>query len=747
MIELTLPAGSLQAALHAFAGGADAVYLGMQQFSARKGAINFSFEELAKLKQEAVRQDKRVYVTVNTLLDDRELDQAVPLFRQLELLRPDGIIVQDLGIASLLRREFPSLPIHSSTQGAVHTAEGVRMMQDLGFSRIVLSRELTFDAIARIRKECPDANLKVFIHGAMCYGFSGLCMASHKITGRSANRGECAQICRTWFSLEGEAGQEKEQGFFFSMTDLAAADDVLRLRDIGIDSLKVEGRMKSPAYVRFAARYYRMILDGSTDQEALHIAREELDTQFSRTSEGGWMFSYGKERTTENRHTPSLATVDYPSHTGTKVGSLRNVRTEGKSALLTITLDRDLSVRDGVLILRKGNDGLSQPVRFAVSSIRNREGRSLFTGRAHETVCIDAPIECATGCSDILYRVSRHDLHPAQLQEESLLPFRYPLDLTITIEEGGLTIRTDSLPSWMGRIHEEHHHLDIQRARTEQRPLENLIKTFSSAKEGFATLGSLEIINRTSWDDSSLFLPLSSLKETRRSWYASLHEKMQSSLYSFVPITYPSRVGVELPKRHLLTIGKDSHIPWVDPIQLLKQLDAHIPLETLLFCKEGWYYLPLPPVSFDEEALFGALDETIHRHGGQLRIGLNNIAHVRWAGKHPEVACFADIYLYMTNREAVASLLGTKANLIGLYHWVERQEMDMSGWPMTGSPAGPACKIPLFISRNCFRYDSLHLSCESCPRQGTWHVVQNGNRYRVDVRDCLTVVSEEPEEQ
>ncbi|MFA7642279.1 MAG: peptidase U32 family protein, partial [Sphaerochaetaceae bacterium] len=155
MIELTLPAGSLQAALHAFAGGADAVYLGMQQYSARKGAINFSFEELAKLKQEAVRQDKRVYVTVNTLLDDRELDQAVPLLRQLELLRPDGIIVQDLGVASLLRREFPSLPIHSSTQGAVHTAEGVRMMQDLGFSRIVLSRELTFDAIARIRKECP----------------------------------------------------------------------------------------------------------------------------------------------------------------------------------------------------------------------------------------------------------------------------------------------------------------------------------------------------------------------------------------------------------------------------------------------------------------------------------------------------------------------------------------------------------------------------------------------------------------
>ena len=222
--ELAIPAGSLQCALYAFKGGADAVYFGLKNFSARKGAVNFSFEDVRKIKALCLAENRKFYVTLNTLVSDSEMAEVIPLLRQLEYLQPDGVIVQDLGIAKVMREHFPSLPLHGSTQLAVHTIDGVKQLQELGFSRVVLSRELSFEEISAIRETCPDVELKVFILGALCYGFSGLCMASQFITGdghegcssRSANRGSCAQICRTWF----HCNETDTDSWVFSMKDL-----------------------------------------------------------------------------------------------------------------------------------------------------------------------------------------------------------------------------------------------------------------------------------------------------------------------------------------------------------------------------------------------------------------------------------------------------------------------------------------------------------------------------------------------
>ncbi len=219
MIELTLPAGSFASALQAFKHGADAVYLGLTSFSARQGAQNFTLDEVAKLKTLSVELQKKIYITINTLLDDDEIEKTIPLLRSLELLQVDGIIVQDIGLASIIHEKFPTIPLHASTQLAVHSVKGVEALVRLGFLRVVLARELTLDEIAHIRISCPDVSLKVFIHGAMCYGFSGLCMASTTLTDRSANKGECAQICRSWFTSESE--RDITQGYFFSMKDLA----------------------------------------------------------------------------------------------------------------------------------------------------------------------------------------------------------------------------------------------------------------------------------------------------------------------------------------------------------------------------------------------------------------------------------------------------------------------------------------------------------------------------------------------
>ncbi|MDA3835704.1 MAG: U32 family peptidase, partial [Spirochaetales bacterium] len=201
-MELMAPAGSFQSAVQAFEHGADAVYAGLQQFSARNAAVNFSFDELRRVKEYAHRRGKFLYIALNTVILDEELEKVLYALHQLTLLQTDGVIVQDLGLAHIIRKYFPSLPLHSSTQLAVHNESGVRYLQSIGFSRIVLARELTLNEIIKIRKSCPNVELKVFIHGALCYSVSGMCLASGALLGRSANRGLCGQICRTWFTAK-----------------------------------------------------------------------------------------------------------------------------------------------------------------------------------------------------------------------------------------------------------------------------------------------------------------------------------------------------------------------------------------------------------------------------------------------------------------------------------------------------------------------------------------------------------------
>ncbi len=742
MTELTLPAGSLQSALHAFEGGADAVYLGLHDFSARANAKNFSWEDLAKLKRVCLDQNKRFYVTLNTLLDDEELDRARQILRRLDLIAPDGIIVQDLGLAHMMQDEFPDLELHCSTQLAVHTVQGVRMLQDLGFKRIVLSRELTFNEIVRIRETCRDVQLKTFIHGAMCYGFSGLCMASHTITGRSANRGECAQICRTWFS------NNQSDGYFFSMTDLAAGNKVTALRDIGIDSLKIEGRMKSPAYVRYAARYYRMILDGARDGDALKIAKEELESQFARQSSGGWTFAYGKESPTENRHTPTLTTNSYPGHRGTRIATVTKVRNPGDSPYLEIVLEQDLATRDGLLWLSKTGNGISEAVRFGVRTILDGKGTRVHEGKAATKVSIDVPKEVHASKGDPLYRVSRHDLHVATINEEAIAPYRTPYGLILTIEDDGIHLSAEGLPRWVEQRIEARYPIEVQEAKSSQRTRANLEKIFSSPNEGLLTLGRLRIVGQSELPLEKLFLPLSRMKEIRRSWYKMCNEELERSIMGRAAVSSKTPVETHiLPSRNRLRACDNPHIPWVDPVRVGKLLSKGSTIKDVLPIVDGIAYIPLPPVTFDEESMFQALEAIIRMVKNPVRVGLNNVAHIGWAMRNADVPCFADIYLYMSNRLAVQQFLDHVPSPVGLYQWVERTTLDVSRWPAYPSSVGEDFAIPLFISRSCYRYDTLGMPCEGCPRHGSWSITQQGLNYHIDVIDCVTVVSKEPEEQ
>lgn len=206
-MELLAPAGNWDAFLAAMKNGADAVYLGGKNYNARQSAENFDLEQINRAVEYAHLRDKKVYITVNTLLDNSELAGVLDYFHDLQQRHVDAIIVQDIGLITVSKKVLPELQLHASTQMTIHNSEGVAFFRDQGFKRIVLARELSASDIRSIHEEVDNIELEVFVHGAICYCYSGQCLFSSMVGGRSGNRGRCAQPCRLAYELNSQSGQ------------------------------------------------------------------------------------------------------------------------------------------------------------------------------------------------------------------------------------------------------------------------------------------------------------------------------------------------------------------------------------------------------------------------------------------------------------------------------------------------------------------------------------------------------------
>ena len=273
-MELLAPAGSPEALTAAVQAGADAVYLGFGPLNARRNAKNFTREELEAGVAYCHLRGVKVYLTLNTLLTNRELPLAAETGAWASDLGIDAVLVQDLGVARLLRRTCPDLPLHASTQMTVHSLDGVRACADLGMTRVVLSRELSADAIADLCARSP-VELEVFGHGALCMCYSGQCFLSAVLGGRSGNRGLCAQPCRLKYGWEGRA-----DGYPLSLKDMSLAGHLQELKKLGVKCLKIEGRMKRPEYVAVVTGIYARALREGREPTAEELA--ELEAAFSR---------------------------------------------------------------------------------------------------------------------------------------------------------------------------------------------------------------------------------------------------------------------------------------------------------------------------------------------------------------------------------------------------------------------------------------------------------------------------------
>ena len=280
-MELLSPAGSMEALSAAVQNGADAVYFGYGDFNARRGARNLTREEAAAAVSYCHLRGCRVYLTLNTLLTDRELPGAAELAAHASDIGVDAVIVQDLGVARMLRQSVPELPIHGSTQMTVHSLDGVKLCADLGMTRVVLGRELSRDQIAEICQNSP-IEIEVFGHGALCMCWSGQCFFSSVIGGRSGNRGMCAQPCRLNYGWGGRANE-----YPLSLKDLSLAGHLKELRDMGVACLKLEGRMKRPEYVAIVTGVYARAL-----KEGREPTRSELDLLARAFSRQGFTDGY-----------------------------------------------------------------------------------------------------------------------------------------------------------------------------------------------------------------------------------------------------------------------------------------------------------------------------------------------------------------------------------------------------------------------------------------------------------------------
>jgi putative protease len=284
--ELLAPAGNIESFFAALENGADAVYVGYRHLNARALAANFTLEDIARLNEYARRQGVKLYVALNAAVREEEIEEIVNSLSGLSQVEPDGLIIQDGAIARLCQLHFPNLHIHASTLMTVHNSAGVEQLQGMGFQRVVLARELTIEELARIAAS-TTLELEVFVHGALCYSYSGLCLASSFYGGRSSVRGRCVQPCRRLYR------SGKQQGYFFSPNDLSAIDLIPRLRQLRLAAFKIEGRMKPPSYVAAVVRAYRLVLDAppGDETEAIAKARRLLKDAYGRKPTQGFLMA------------------------------------------------------------------------------------------------------------------------------------------------------------------------------------------------------------------------------------------------------------------------------------------------------------------------------------------------------------------------------------------------------------------------------------------------------------------------
>jgi len=516
MTELLAPAGNMEALKAAISNGCDAIYLGMQKFGARAYSDNFDYEALKEAVDYAHLRDVLIYVTMNTIVFEDEISEMKEQLHKLNEIGVDGVIVQDIAVFDYIKRNFADMEAHCSTQMGIDDLEGTLLWKELGAERVVLSREVPMEKVKEIKK-IAQIPIEIFVHGALCVSYSGNCLMSGLIGYRSGNRGRCVGSCRKPYELiDKTTGTSLGTSYLLSTKDLNTIDYIEDLKEI--DSLKIEGRMKEPAYVANVVSKYRAALDGKLSEGD----KENLNKTFNRTFTKGYLFG---------EDAGDITNIQKPNNFGYEIGKI----TGSYKGMYEITLNKILNQNDIIRIDHENED-----VNLSVVKLYDREGNLI---NKSEDVCY-IKIKEKLSKGDVVYKTKDY-LYYKELDASMDKEFRrFDLNLSVyAYPESNLIINAEGLGCQYTYQSEEV--LDL--AKTNPTTKEQVVKQLSRLNDTVFTLGHVD------FEECNAFIPAKLLNSARREIVDALYEAKINSKKKDTKVSEAKEKIVFEPKSPYLT--------------------------------------------------------------------------------------------------------------------------------------------------------------------------------------------------
>ena len=531
-IELLSPVGDFTCLKAAVQNGADSVYFGSTSFSARASATNFSDDTLQEAITYAKLRGVKTHLTLNTLLTNQELPEALEIAKKAFSYGLDAIIVQDLGLATLLKKELPHLPLHASTQMTVHNLDGALALQNRGFERVVLSRELSMEEIAYITQHC-SIETEAFIHGALCVCYSGQCLFSSMVGGRSGNRGKCAQPCRLPYQLHAidNKGNTKkiDSGYLLSPRDLCGLSYIPHMIDANVNCLKIEGRMKSPEYVATVTRIYRKYIDMYYSGEEYSIDPQDKLELLQVFNRGG--FSEGHLSSSANTH---LVYKEKPNNMGIYLGNVANISSAKKHVFLN--LDDSLAIGDTIQFE-------NEPTKYHVSEL-------MINKTNHNEASAGKLVECGRMKGNIHIGDKVYKLESQSLSKKIVNTYqnvenkKIPLSAHIVIKKNApIVLKVSTLPSGneLAQKIEVSATSDIVPVEATSMPIrqERIIAQLGKTTQTLFNFEKIDVVL-----GENVFIPsIRTINELRRNCLEQITHIMEERMKRKLPVTPPVAIS------------------------------------------------------------------------------------------------------------------------------------------------------------------------------------------------------------
>lgn len=694
-IELLAPVGSFDALRAAVSNGANAVYLGGKSFGARASANNFDTEEMKQAVEYAHIRDVKVYVTVNTLVKESEISYFLKYINFLYNIDVDALILQDIGMTKLVKEHFPDFEIHASTQMVAHSLEDVKYLEKLGFKRVVLARELEIKEIEYISKN-SSVDIEVFVHGALCVCYSGQCLMSSMIGGRSGNRGRCAQPCRKVYDLIDKSSNSKvklDDQYLLSPRDLNTIEDLDKIIDTGVLSLKIEGRMKRAEYVATVVGAYREVVDYYQTNKNLKVKKDILDNLYSifnrKFTKGYILEKSGKE----------IMNPEKPNNTGLYIGKVVDV--DKRRNKITLKLENTLKKGDG-LSIGGGNVG---------RILKNND--ILTEAYEGDTIQLDFNIPMQIG-QDVYKTLD------SELLDRSRRTYENEVEIKKIPIKGKIILKLDEYPSLLIKDNDDNKVKVVGTKKVEK--AKKVALSDEKIENQLSKLGNTpyELKSILIDKDEDISIPVSILNEIRRDAVEKLNNKrknLNKRKLSKIEVedkekldkeVRDTKVNVKIRKMSQLRKIVDLNIDTIyyEDIDTLK--------DAMIVCKEHNKNIVYCPPRILRNNQYNILDEAI-----DMGIDQFLVSNIGMINKLSNYTMYADYYLNIFNSKTIEQLQNNNIKSVSLSAELNLHEIkQVLNYVDIETEAIVYSRIPLMITEYC-PMGVLTRDCNKDKRCGT----------------------------